>query len=433
MMSATTKPKILFVDDETNILHSLKRLMRGQNADIHISNNPLEAVKLAEEHNFAVVVSDQRMPEMQGSEVLENIRKHSPDTVRILLTGYTDIHAAMDAINKGAIYKFLSKPWNDEALVGIIEEALERHTLVAENERLNELARQQNEALTELNESLDQKVKERTEEVVTLSEKVKKSLFGTIQVMAKITEEHSSLIGSHSKRVVSLCNKLGELLGLSAEDRYDLVIAATLHDIGKVGISPNLLNKSDTLMSAAEREHLMQHTVHGETLIQMIPNMERVAKIIRHHHEQFDGRGYPDGLIRASIPKASRIIAVADAYDNALNRRTGYDTATPKKALEHIQLQSGKAFDPDVVDALVSYINQEGSESGESTELEVNRNDLRGGMVLSRDLVTIRGRMLLKKDSAIDKTQVVQLINFLQTDPPAEGIYIYRHVKGLKR
>lgn len=154
---------ILFIDDEANILSALKRLFRPLGYNIFTAKSGAQALAILEKEPVDIVISDMRMPQMTGAEVLERIRGKWPDMVRILLTGYADITSTIAAINRGEIYRYIAKPWDDNDIVLIVRDALERKHLLAEKLRLEELTMRQNLALTVMNTSLEEKVLQRTE------------------------------------------------------------------------------------------------------------------------------------------------------------------------------------------------------------------------------------------------------------------------------
>ena len=159
------KHTLLFVDDEQNILNSLKRLFRREGYEILTAPGGQEGLELLRENDVSLIVSDQRMPKMIGADFLAHARELSPNSVRIMLTGYSDLEAATQAINEGGIYRYVTKPWDDDEIKQIVREALERFELEAENRRLSEELRVKNEELEAFNARLEEKVKQRTEEL----------------------------------------------------------------------------------------------------------------------------------------------------------------------------------------------------------------------------------------------------------------------------
>ncbi len=420
-----TMQRILFIDDEINILNALKRLLHHESFEIETTTSPEEALKMISQQDYAVVVSDQRMPGMEGTQLLAEVRRLSPDTVRILLTGYADTQAAISAINEGAVYRFLTKPWDDEDMRLTLRQAVGYYELVSENKRLEALTQEQNLELKDLNKNLEDKVVERTQQISLLNKALQKSFLSSIQVMAKLSELHSPIIGSHSKRVATLCKAVAQQLGRSGEELIEVEIAATLHDIGKIGVPVEILLKRDAFLKPAEQELLRRHVMLGESIIGMMANLNEVAVIVRHHHERFDGNGYPDKLRGEQIPLGSRIIAVVDAYDKAMNERAVFSTTTPEKVLRFLKERSLKEFDPAIVTAFTQYINEGNHANEDAIEVEINARDMMPGMVLSRDLKTMKGVLILPKDCEISKETMGQVQKFLEMEP-VRGIFVYR-------
>jgi len=166
------KHKLLFVDDEENIIKSLKRLFQDKKYEVYTAKDGLDALKLLDEHKFSLILSDYRMPELDGVEFLKLSKKKNPDTIRMILTGFSDIEVAISAINEGGVYKFITKPWEGENLKVQIKRALEHYELVLEREELLEKIKNQNEKLRELNLNLEKKVEEKTLEIKNAYEKL---------------------------------------------------------------------------------------------------------------------------------------------------------------------------------------------------------------------------------------------------------------------
>lgn len=421
-----TRPKVLVVDDESGVLSACARALRRVDAEVLTADSPVRGLELSTTTDFAVIVSDQRMPEMSGAQFLEQVSQRSPDTVRVILTGYADVNLAMDAINRGGVYRYLTKPWNDDDLRSVVSQGLEQYSLVRENRRLQELTKQQNDELRQLNASLEQRVEERTADINRLNGELRSSLLGSIRVLAELTEMHSRVIGSHGQRVAALCRQLAPLLEMTGADLVQLEIAALIHDIGKIGIPAEVARKRDAALSAQERTVMELHPGRGEAIIRMVPNLALAANIVRHHHERLDGHGYPDRLGGEQIPLGSRIIAVASAYDNVLNSRDTFESVTPVKALQVIEQITAGRFDPRVVDALRRVVGAQVDSVQQAAEIEVRLRDLRVGMKLSRELKTTRGVLLLPKDCQINAEHLSRVRTFQQSEPIVDSAYVYR-------
>lgn len=349
--------KILIVDDEVNILRSLKRLLDEEDFQVIATDSPVEALDLLGQLSFAVIVSDQRMPDMTGLELLQKAKTLSPNTIRIILTAHAELSTAMEAINTGAVFKFLSKPWNDEDLCSSIREAIAQHELLTKGKEA-ELEQEQEHAapssdqasiLKDLNRNLTKRVVERLQEIHQLNQDLKTSNHSAIQALANIVKTFNTKIWHHSIRISTLAKAMGKKSGLAGNQLYCLEVAALLHDIGKIGIPPHILTKQEEALTPDELAMLNSHGVHGEAIVKMVPNMESSALFIRHHHEKFDGTGYPDKLFGTVIPLESRIIAIANTFDKYLHQKKPSGPITPIEAIEYIEQLGGKALDPELV------------------------------------------------------------------------------------
>ncbi|MEX0599018.1 MAG: HD domain-containing phosphohydrolase, partial [Rhodothermales bacterium] len=288
------------------------------------------------------------------------------------------------------------------------------------------LTEQQNEELKDLNENLKQKVMERTWEVLRLNQQLEGSFMGAIQAMARLGEMHSQVIGSHAKRVAVLSVEIAKHLGVGGRDLTQIEIAATLHDIGKTVINPVILKKPYEQLDQAEQAVLREHPIQGEAIVRMVPNNDDAARFVRHHHEWFDGSGYPEERVAGEIPFGARIIAVANAYDKLLNSTTSFTSTTPQKAVHQVAQRAGSEFDPGIVEALRDVVREVESKLQNGYEVEIGLKDLKPGMVLSRELRHADGRLLAQKNHAVEPAQIALLRRLDAKEPLMQGIFVYR-------
>jgi len=294
--------KVLFVDDEQNILKALERLFADEPYETEFCNDPLEALKRVAEKEYAVVVSDHRMPQMEGIAMLGAIRQKKPDISRIVLTGYADMKSVLSAINDGNVYQFITKPWDDSALKLAVKQGLEHYRLIAENRELLELTRAQNIQLEEWNHKLEKRVADRTEEIQKLLIRLRHNFCQLVQVMLDVMELFDPYLAGHSRRVAELVVNIGKHLDLSDEKISRLETAAKLHDIGLLSLPRSLIGVRQSLLSPTDSALLQKHTRMGKELLGHIEELEQVATIIYHHHENWDGSGYPEKLSEEQIP-----------------------------------------------------------------------------------------------------------------------------------
>jgi len=425
MENNAVKHTILFVDDEINILNSLKRLFRREGYNILAANSGVEAIEYFKENNISLVISDQRMPEMTGVEVLAKVKKLSPDTIRIMLTGYADINAVVAAINKGEVYRFIAKPWNDEDIKLLVKHSLQQLDLQKENKRLTELTNRQNEELKTFNNSLEQKVQERTAEVQKLYGELKKGFFETIRVMVGLMELLNPPLGGHSKRVAAMSKDVAKRMGLGQNEASLIEVSALLHDIGLMGIPSSILSKGMKAMNEREQDIYKQHPVIGHATLNMIKELRQVAVIVKSHHERFDGKGFPSCLAGDEIPLGSRIIAVADAYDEIATSKEFFSEKSSKpEALNHLKKFTGFKFDPEVVEFFLQALDK--SKDVVESEEEILLGELSPGMVIARDVFTQGGRLLLAKNNIVEGPHLEKIKAFNEVDSIQGNIVVYK-------
>jgi response regulator RpfG family c-di-GMP phosphodiesterase len=414
---------LLCVDDEPNILSALRRLLRPHGYQVTIAGSGAEALAIMEKQVFDLVISDMRMPEMDGAQFLEQVKRRWPDTVRLLLTGYADITSTVDAINKGEIYRYISKPWDDNELLVIVRQALERKALEREKIRLELLTARQNEELRDLNANLELKVMERTVELRKAHDKVKTSFLTSIKVFANLIELRGSNLAGHSRRVADLARKIANRMELSPADSQDVFLAGLLHDIGKIGLPDHLLVKPVPQMTGEELGLYRKHPIKGEQSVMALEELRGAARIVRSHHERFDGQGYPDGLMGGAIPIGARILCVANDYDGLQIGSLSVRRYSQEDAKKLIAEGKGKRYDPQVIEAFLEIVGK--VEVRDTGEIELGVADLKPGMILSRDLVTRDGVLLLAADYILDANLVRQIRDYAAS----ENIVMRIHVR----
>jgi putative nucleotidyltransferase with HDIG domain len=350
---------ILIVDDEESILNAFKRILADEDYEIHTASDGMEGLnKLREAQKpFSLIISDQRMPVMNGVQFFSKAKDIFPDAVRILLTGYADTDAIIDAINKGGIHLYFTKPWREEELLVRIKESLSKTELVMENRRLVELTKKQNDDLLELNKTLEDKVKEKTRDLLAKAEELKVSyeksqmiLDGTVKTMSKIVETRDPYTSGHEAKVAIISCKIAEEMALPKEQIEAIRVAATLHDIGKISVPSEILTKPGHL-SDLEMEIIKTHCRVAYDIIKTIKFPYPVAEIILQHHERMDGSGYPQGLKGDKILMEARIIGTADVIDAMASHRPYRPALGLDVAIEEIVRCKGKLYDQAVVDA----------------------------------------------------------------------------------
>jgi putative nucleotidyltransferase with HDIG domain len=354
---------VLFVDDELNILKAVQRLLRHEDMEVLCASRASEALELLGRQPAHVVVSDQRMPEMTGVDLLAAIRERHPEIIRMMLTGYTEMNVAVEAINRGEIYRLITKPWNDEELKATLRQAFDHFDLKEEIKRLNQVTREQNFKLQDMNRTLEAKVRERTKQLAEKAQELQTAYIQTIGALAEAVDAKDAYTRGHSERVGVYASKVAREMGLPKLLIERVYIAGLLHDIGKIGVSDAVITKPDRL-TEEEYAEIKKHPEIGAKILQPVSFLADVVPCVRHHHEWYDGssRGYPYGLRGDQIPLPSRVILVADTVE-AMTSDRPYRTGL---SLEHVVAElhkySGSQFDPVCVDAMLRLLEREGED-----------------------------------------------------------------------
>lgn len=352
---------ILFVDDEVNILKALRRLTRHETWNVVTASRGREALELLERQPAQVVVSDQRMPEMCGVDLLQAVRDRWPDVVRMMLTGYTEMNVAVDAINRGEIYRLITKPWNDEELKATIRQAFDHYDLKREIKRLNQVTREQNFKLQDMNRNLEAKVRERTKQLAEKHQELRRAYVQTIRALAEAVDAKDAYTRGHSERVGVYASKLAREMNFPKEFIERVYIAGLLHDVGKIGVPDRIITKPDRLTDE-EYEEIKKHPEIGAKILEPVEFLADVVPCVRHHHEWYDGsdRGYPCRLIGDRIPLPSRVILVADTVEAMTSDRPYRKALKLEMVLSELHKYSGTQFDPVCVRAMLQLLEREG-------------------------------------------------------------------------
>lgn len=417
-MNTTAPPspaRILCVDDEPSILSALRRLFRSQGYTILVAGSGQEGLDLLAKEPIDLVISDMRMPHMDGAQFLEQVFARWPDVKRILLTGYADASSTIAAVNQGNIWSYISKPWNDGELLMDVQQALAHSRLAREHAALSELTERQNEELRHLNASLEQKVAARTAELQQMlgmlestHAELKKGFMTTVKVLSSLFELRGGRLAGHSRRVAETARQLARGLGVEDSAAQDILFAALLHDIGKIGLPDHLMEKAFNTMPAGERTQMMTHAQRGEMVLMAVDQLKKAATLVRHHHECYDGSGYPDQLAGLAIPMGARILAVANDFDALQMGTLVSRPLKPAEARAFIIENRGKRYDPQVVDAFMTLVADQIPE--EVRELPMRPGTLRPGMILTRDLLHPEGYLLLAKGQTVAPLVIEQLL-----------------------
>ena len=333
MTASESPPYCLIVDDEPRLRQVMVHLMRSDGFQCIEAGNGIEALAQLARHAVTLVLSDLRMPKMDGVELLREIRNRFPDCAVVMITAVADVEMAVHCLAIGAA-DYVIKPYQLEDVRARVAQALDKRRLILENRAYRE--------------SLEERVQ-------VQARRLEELFLASVQSLAQALELKDPYTRGHSIRVSQYSSVIARRLGLSGEMLRQIELGGHVHDIGKIGVRETVLNKADRL-TPEEYEHIMTHPMLGwRILAPLLADTPNALNIVRSHHERFDGRGIPDGLRGRAIPLEARIAAAADAFD-AMTSDRPYRASemTLDMAVNEIRRCSGSQFDPAVVDALVA-------------------------------------------------------------------------------
>ncbi len=348
----SSRGMLLIVDDEIGPVESMRMILNPHH-HVDTAGSGREALQMLSQTPYDVVTLDLNMPDMHGIDVLKQIREDYEGVEVIIVTGYGTLSTAQQALRFGA-YDYITKPFDVSEIIEVTQSAIRKKRL-QQNMR-NIIAEFLHRTKTgEINEEMA----EALESGVPLSPQDAfafyrdSSLMDFIKVLSRILEEKSPSMHYHSIRVDRFARVIAEEMGLHKKERDYLTIAAFLHDIGKVGINNSTLNKAGEL-SDHEWEEMREHPCRGVELVKPLCLPQEVLSIILHHHESYDGKGYPHGLKGEEIPLCARIIRIIDSYDAMISNRP-YRKARPMEwVVQELQDCAGTQFDPEIVDVFIN-------------------------------------------------------------------------------
>lgn len=439
----TDRPRVLLVDDEESILNSLRRLLRGQPYEVLLATSGAQALEVMAQQSIDLVMTDARMPNMDGATLLARIHQLYPTITRILLTGYADMPTIIKAINEGKIHRYISKPWNDEEMLLTLRQALAHQYSERERQRLEQLTRQQNDQLKSLNTTLEKHVAARTSELQQTAdmldlayEELKHSYVTGTEVFSLLANLRLPPAKQTNRQIIELVRVYCKLHGVDEASTRDLAMAAALYNIGKLSWTDGMMNTPSDLLHHTDRERYRGYPKQSESLLMTLDPMKDAARLILHHQERWDGSGFPDRLKGEAIPLGSRWLKLAVDFIELqrgliLERQMNSD-----EALVYIRQYAGRLYDPDLVEDFIqvcaAYLSD--VSLADPTVKVLTTRDLAAGMLLARNLNADNGMLLLNAGKLLSGPLIEKLIAFEAMEGAKYSIFVKvpEEVEGLE-
>ena len=322
--------KILVVDDEQGIIDSLSIFLKRSGYNFKGITDPQEAIECVRNEHFDLMILDFIMTPFHGDQVVEEIRKFNKDLYILLLTGHKDLAPPLETIKRLDIQGYCEKSDKFDQLLLLIESGIK--------------------SIAQMNQ-----IKKINAELVETNKKLEKAYLDNIETLRFTVEAKDTYTRGHSDRVSEYAVLIGKKLGLSEEDLKTLRVGGLFHDIGKIGVPDNILLKESKLTDE-EYNEIKKHPSIGAHILSSATIFQDIIPIVKHHHERYDGNGYPDHLKGEDIPYLARIAAVADSFDAMTSKRTYRDSLPIDVVISEFKRCKGTQFDPNLADLFLDIL-----------------------------------------------------------------------------
>jgi len=323
--------RCLVVDDEPRLRRVLVRLLEGEGFTCAEAGSGVEALKELEQTPAPLVISDLRMPEMDGVTLLREIVVRWPDTAVIVVTAVAEVESAVACLQMGAL-DYVAKPFHLDEVRARVSQALDKRRLLTENR------------------SYQKNLEERVE---AQARRIEELFLEGVHALVYALEAKDAYTRGHSMRVANYSIEIARALKLDSDLIDTIALGAELHDVGKIGVSESVLHKAGKLTDA-EYRHIMEHTVIGARILgPLMRDAPGALSIVRSHHERLDGSGFPDGLKGNAIPFEARLVSVSDAFDAMTSVRPYRPSLSVKQAMSELEQGKNVQFDAEMVDAFL--------------------------------------------------------------------------------
>jgi len=411
---------VLFVDDEPNILRAIKRALFSMNITLLLAEGGEKALELMEKHDVHVVISDMKMPQMSGAELLEKIANKYPNTFRVVLTGYADIESTIKAVNQGKIHRYLQKPWDNKELVSVVEEGLERIKLKSENERLQKLSRLQNKKLKDINASLEQTVQKRTRQIKAALHKIEKHNLAMEQVLFNVISINPHINGKFAIEVSELATKLARAAKLEKDEIKQIRYAGLICELGQVGLETEDFLVPFSQLNYQQQQNYLSQTKQAALILAPAHELHHISDIIEFQFEHYNGTGLYKKVAN-EIPVGARILAIARDYLRLITGRMTGIEVSPRDAKVELKKHRNTRYDGEYLD-LLRNIHAVSTSVLLNTSLKATQ--LEPGMVLAQNLYNDGHILILPEGHVFTSSTINKLVHFERERGKAFSIHV---------
>ena len=424
MTEPTTKQAstytVLFVDDEPNILRAIKRALFTMDITLLLADSGAKALDLMSKHDVHVVISDMKMPQMSGAELLEQVAINYPETFRVVLTGYADIESTIKAVNQGKIHRYLQKPWDNQELIAVVEEGLERVKLKAENLRLQKLTRLQNKKLRDVNASLEQVVQKRTRQIKAALNKIQKHNLAMEQVLFNVISINPDINGKFAIEVSELASKLARIARLEKEEIKQVRYAGLICELGLLGLESEDFKAPFSKLKYQQQQNYLSQTKQAALILAPAHELHQVSDIIEFQFEHYNGSGLYNKVAK-EIPTGARILAIARDYWRLVTGRMSGIEMSPRDAKLEMKKHRNTRYDGEFLDLL---LEAEDVTTSNLLSTSLKASQLKAGMVLAQNLYNDSHILILPEGHVFSDATIQKLVHFEEERGKAFSIQI---------
>lgn len=422
---------LLIVGFDVISSQELYDILKNTANKIEICKSGKQALKKIQREKINGILLYQNMPDIILIDFLTEVKKKTNFTKVLIASSPKREEDALQAVNDGYAWSMVSFPWSDILLKNQCIKMIRIGNLQSDRNYLLREINIRDETITDLREILDKDERESAEKLELIQEQLRflkkkreEEFSDIIRVLSAIISRKNKKLGNHCRRVAALSIATSQWMGNSEAITRDIEIAAMLHDFGKIYLSNKLMfEKVDTVVNANDINLIKEHPLIADAVLHILKGFSKISEYILHHHENYNGTGFPNGLSGSEIPLPSKIISITDYYDHLTNIDSN-SIKTNEEVFFEIKKQKSKKFDPDILKIFSSFL-REGSRLRDN-EIMVSIKQLKIGMVLTRDVVTSRGIIIVHKGEMIRKSYYDKIFNYQLTDPVRGSLYVVK-------
>ncbi|WP_261844890.1 HD domain-containing phosphohydrolase [Aliamphritea ceti] len=415
---------LLLVDDEASVLSALKRILRRVKCTVHLAESGKAGLEILEEHRVDLVISDMRMPEMGGEEFLANVAERWPDTERIVMSGYSDTEATIEAINKGKISRFMTKPWKDDEVLSVVCKGFELAELRQRADKLEIIKEQKTRELAQLNKTLEQKVEQRTQQLRDSHQNLQNSYRSVVRMFSSLTARRMGQDSRYNQNLNKLLLLMAERLNITGPDLKQLFYAWQLRNIGKLSFDDELLKPAYVDLTAEQLRRFHRHPILANASMVLVKPLHAAGQVVLQHKEYIDGSGYPNGLTAEHISRSAQILCVLNDFVELINGRYQPRPYSSNEAIQFMRDFEVPRYDSHLIETLAGAVETLAKEGEAIQDERILSHGMKPGMALTRDLLSEQGVLLLSAGAKLDQDIIDRLTDMEENLGEQLEIYV---------